>query len=110
MSDKKKIGRTDTSAPHDKLSDKPKFLETVTLIRRKIEEGIDSGATSVSKIYKFVLESTSALLRRLGGDELTLEEKQAKSNPEASANEPADGSDPYDNADTNTSTGPRCYA
>ncbi len=109
MSDKKKIDRTDTSAPHDKLSDKPKFLETVTLIRRKIEEGIDSGATSVSKIYKFVLESSSALLRRLCGDDLTLEEKQAKSSPEASSVEPAEGSDPYDTADANKAAGPRWY-
>ncbi len=109
MSDKKKIDRPGTSAPHDELSDKPKFLETITLIRRKIEEGIDFGATSGSKIYELLKESTSALLRRLGGGDLTLEENQAKSGPGASANEPAEGSDPYDTADANKATGPRWY-
>ncbi len=108
MSDKKKIDRTGTSAPHDKLSDKPKFLQTITLIKRKIEEGIDFGATG-RKIHEFLKESTSTLMRRLGAGDLTLEEKQAKSSPEASANEPAEGSDPYDTADANKATGPRWY-
>ena len=109
MSDKEKIGRTGTSAPHDKLSDKRKFLETVTLMRRKIEEGIDFGATSGSKIYEFLKNSTSVVLRRLGAGDLTLKEKQAKSGPGASSNEPAEGSDPYDTADTNKAVGPRWY-
>ena len=108
MSDKRKIDRPGTSAPHDELSDKPKFLETITLIRRKIEEGIDFGATG-SKIYEFLKNSTSIVLRRLGAGDLTLEEKQAKSSPETSSNEPAEGSDPYDTADTNKATGPRWY-
>ena len=109
MSDKKKIDRTDTSDPHGEPTDKLDFLETVTLMRRKIKEGIDFGATSGNKIYKFVLESTSALLRRLGAGDLTLEEKQAKSSPETSSNEPAEGSDPYDTADANKAAGPRWY-
>jgi len=107
MSDKKKIDRTGTSVPHDERSDKLDFLETLTLVRRKIEEGIDFGARSGNKIYKFVLDSTSALLRRLGGDDLTLEEKQAKSGSGADANEAAKGSNPYDTADTLDTVGPR---
>ena len=107
MSDKKKTERAGTPNSHDERSNKLDFLETVTLIRRKIEKGIDFGATSGNKIYKFVLDSTSAVLRRLGGDDLTLEENQSKSSPEASANEAAKGSDPYDTADTLDTVGPR---
>ena len=107
MSDKNKIDRTGTPNSHGEPSDKLDFLETITLIKRKIEEGIDFGATSGNKIYNFLLDSTSAVLRRLGGDDLTLEENQSKSSPEASANGAAKGSDPYDTADTLDTVGPR---
>ncbi len=107
MSDKKKLDRAGTSDSHDERPDKLNFLETVTLMRRKIGEGIDLGATSGNKIYEFVLESTSALLRRLGSDDLTLEEDRSKSSPRASTNEAAKGADPYDTADTLDTVGPR---
>ena len=71
MSDDSKTDLTDTSEPHDEISDKLKRLEAITQVTRKIEEGIEFGATSGIKVYEFIktrLSWKQRVLRWFRGD------------------------------------------
>ena len=54
MNDKNNIDQTTPPTPHDEPSDKFSFLDTATLVRRALDDGINYGATSGVKIYEFV--------------------------------------------------------
>ena len=62
---------TNATLVDDAASRKNAFLETVTLCRRKLEQGVAFGATSGIKLYEFVKPRVSwkqRVLKFLKGD------------------------------------------
>ncbi len=71
MSDKNISEINNAALVDDTASRKSTFLETVTLYRRKFQQGVASGATSGIKLYEFVKPRVSwkqRVLNFLKGD------------------------------------------
>ncbi len=71
MADKDTSEITNLTLVDDTASRKHSYLETVTLFRRKLQQGIASGATSGIKLYEFVKPRVSwkqRVLNFLKGD------------------------------------------
>ena len=71
MDDENNLDLTDTSAPHDEISDKLRHFEAMSQVTQKIKAGIAFGATSGIKLYEFVKSRVSwkqRVLNFLKGD------------------------------------------